>query len=148
MGYLAFTIAAIFAALILYAIVCGITQKGWVKAAQRFHVEHTESFTQGDRQMERYKAKWSPSPSTFVEQHELIAKINAGAETALLTNIQAPAFEATFTVEQGQQVECWLRTWGDNGTFADTPHVTFTVENKEAVLPVTGFSVAWMEHVA
>jgi len=148
MGYIALAISAIFAALILYALVCGLTAKGWVKAATRFHVEHIESYTIGDRQMERYKATWGPSPSTFVEQHELVAKINGGAEAVLVTNIQAPAFECTFAVEIGQQVECWLRTWGDNGTHDDSTHVTFTAENKEGVKAVTGFAVAWQEHIA
>lgn len=97
--------------------------------------------------MEKYRASWNPSPSTFVEKHELRGSLNGGADAAIVTEIAASAFEATFDVAEGTECDVYLRTYGDNGTTADSAHVRFTAKNEQTVQAVEDFGVAWQSHI-
>jgi hypothetical protein len=106
-----------------------------------------ELFTKGTFYMERYRASWNPSPSTFVEKLQIVGVINGAPEAVLVDNLPSSAFEAFFNVNIGDDVECWCRAVGDNATTADSLHVTFKAANEQKVAPVEDFGVAWQSHV-
>jgi hypothetical protein len=96
--------------------------------------------------MEKYRAAWNPSPSTFVEKNELRGSVAGGAEIVLVPDLPPSAFEATFDVESGADCDVFVRTYGDNGTTADSLHVRFTASNEQAVAPVEDLDVNWLSH--
>lgn len=97
--------------------------------------------------MERYRASWNPSPSAFVEKHELRGLVGASGDAVLVADLPSSAFEATFDVAEGSVCDVYLRTYGDNGTFADSGHAHFTARNEQTVSPVEDFGVAWLSHI-
>ena len=98
--------------------------------------------------MQQYKAIWTPSPTAYmVDKHQWIGKLNGGGETVLVDNIPASAGSMTYNFADNVVVEAWLRTFGDNGTTADTSHVTFTAKNLQNVAPVGNFAIAWVQNV-
>lgn len=95
--------------------------------------------------MERYRASWNPSPSGFVEKHQLIDVVG-GTESVLVDGLSSSSFEAFADLTTGTPHELFLRTFGDNGTTADSAHVAFTAKNEQKVAAVEDFGVAWVSH--
>jgi len=98
--------------------------------------------------MNRYRAAWNPSPTTFVEKHELRGSIAGAPDAVLVADVPASAFEVFFDVADGAACNVYLRTTGDNTKFADSQHVLFTSSNEESVAPVENFGVTWVSHTA
>lgn len=109
---------------------------------------HRYTTTSGSDKMEQYRASWNPSPSPFVEKHELRGSIAGAADAVIVPDIPASAFEVFFDVEEGAVCNVYLRTYGDNATTADSPHVAFTAKNEQQVAAVEDFGVAWVSHKA
>jgi hypothetical protein len=116
-------------------------------AVEGFTVQHIRSLIKEGVRMERYRASWNPSPSPFVDKHQLVVKIDGAAEAVLVDNIAASASEVFFDVEAGKVVEVWLRTFGDNTTQKDCDHVNFVAKNEQTVQAVEDFGVNWVQHI-
>lgn len=100
--------------------------------------------------MEKYRGSWNPSPSDFVDRHELMGELGVGSAQVLVPNIPASAVEAFYQFPDsalGQTFRVWVRSYGDNGTWADSNSVSGLVKNESAVLPVQGFGFGWVEHI-
>jgi hypothetical protein len=82
-----------------------------------------------------------------VDRHELHGSINGGPPVPLATGIFASAVSTEVDLALGQNVDVFVRTFGDNGTQADSAHVTFTVQNGESVQPVSGLTANWLQHI-
>ena len=140
-----------------------LSKQKQVKAVKDFVFKHMEEILPGtstlgthplggtteevNMSMERYRGAWNSSPSGFVEKHQLMGIINAGQEAVLVDNVMAAAFEVFVNFTTGDTFEVWLRTWGDNSTFADTQHVAGTSKNEQQVLPVEDFAFGWVSHI-
>ncbi len=105
------------------------------------HIRHMEG------QVERYRLLWIPSASDFVETRDVLCKIDGGAEQAIATGLPSSANQAVYDFPTGAQCEVWTRVHGDNGTQADSAHVTFAATNAEQVEPDTSMTVQWVEHL-
>ena len=97
--------------------------------------------------MERYRASWNPSPSAFVEKHELRGSLGAAGDAVLVPDLPSSSFEAMFEVGENVVCDVYLRTYGDNGTTADSEHARFTSKNMQTVAAAEDFAVAWQAHV-
>lgn len=95
--------------------------------------------------MEKFLFTWQPSPSSFVEKHNLITKISGGAEV-VGPDLPASSISLEQSFPTGASVEAWIRTTGDNGTTADSNHVSFTAANAELVQPVSSLHASWVSH--
>jgi len=136
------TLALILIALaIVIFIVNELTDKKQVKPVTNY------SFTEG--QMERYRGSWNPSPSAFVEKHAQMIQFDGEAEQIRVDNLPSSAFEAYVDFadsEVGKSGLAWLRTYGDNGTVADSLKIRFTVVNAQQVAPVEDYGFVWVSH--
>lgn len=120
------------------------------KGTSTLELQAVNNFKFIGKTMERYVASWTPSPSDFVEKHQLIVKFNGEAEQVKADNL--PSSTITVDVdfadtELGKSGVAFVRTFGDNGKTVDCAPVTFTVENQQVPLPVGNFSFAYKEHI-
>lgn len=99
-----------------------------------------------DGQMERYRFQWIPSPSTFVEKVALV-HTSGGDPEVVGADLPPSTVETTAEFITDAQIQAWIRTWGDNGTVADSPRIDFIATNNEAVLPANGLTVNWEAHI-
>ena len=113
-----------------------------VHAVKRFKVTYITGGL-----VQKYHASWNPSPSAFVEKHELRGVIGTAGDAVLVPDLPSSAFECTFDVMEGQVCDVYLRTYGDNGTSADSEHARFTAKNEQAVAAVTDFAVVWQANI-
>ena len=97
--------------------------------------------------MERYKVSWIPSQSDFVEKRPLVGRINGAMETVLVDNLPSSANQVLYDFPTGASCEIWTRVLGDNGTQADSTHLTFGAANNEQVQPDTSITVGWVSHI-
>ena len=103
--------------------------------------------------MERLLVSWALSPSTFVEKQQLFAAVYpSGSVSGSATQYGADMPSSQQLVEvlfdAGNTIKLFVRTIGDNGSQADSPVVTFDVNNLETVSPAGSLSVQWIEHVS
>lgn len=98
--------------------------------------------------MERYKAMWIPSPDDFVEKQQLVGRVNGAAEAVLADGLPSSAMSALLDLPTDAGVELWVRTFGDNGTKADSQSVSFVATNGSGVRAASGLTVVFVEHLA
>lgn len=96
--------------------------------------------------MERFLFSWVPSPSSFSERQALVTSVNGGPQTEG-AELPRSASQTTADFETGSTVVAVIRTWGDNGSVADSNAVTFVASNGEAILPATGLKAEWQAHI-
>ena len=94
--------------------------------------------------METYKITWTPSPSTFVQSHDLLLVIDGVSAPAI--TLQAFEIEKTVDIPTGATVQVTVKTYGDNGTTALCPPLNFDAVNMEPVKPVGGLTATWVKH--
>jgi hypothetical protein len=111
------------------------------------HVHHF-TFIQEDT-VEKFRGMWTPSPSSFVEKHNLVYQF-VGEGEVVGPDLPSSAIEAVVMFadgDVGKSGSAWVRTTGDNGTVDNCNKVGFTVNNLAQVKPVEGFLFEWVEHV-
>jgi hypothetical protein len=77
----------------------------------------------------------------------VVAKLNGGVEVPLQLGLAMTANNIVFDFVSGDQVEWWVRTRGDNATQADSLHDSFAAINQQSVLPATGLTHTFIQHI-
>lgn len=97
--------------------------------------------------MEKFKLQWVQSTSDFAASQDVLAKLSGGAEQVLQSGLGMSANNIIFDFVENDQVEWWVRTRGDNATQADSVHDTFQAINASVVLPATGLTHTFIQHL-
>ena len=107
------------------------------------HLSYTYLGKEGN--MENYRIQWVSSPSDFVDKLVAFYQLDGGASQQT-ADLPASTLEVTIGFATGATVDLWVVTYGDNGTTAESEHLTFNASNKEQVQPVTGLTATWKSH--
>ena len=99
----------------------------------------------GNDNMEGFRIAWPPSPSLNVDRHELYVALDGGSPTKT-HDLIASAVSQDVEVPTGATVTAFVRTYGDNGTQADSAHLVFEATDETQVLPVGGLTATWLRH--
>lgn len=97
--------------------------------------------------MEKYKLAWVPSVSDFASLQDVVASINGGADQVLASSLGMTSNNVIIDFNTGDQVEWWVRTHGDNNTQADSQSDSFQAVNTQSVLPATGLTHTFIQHL-
>jgi hypothetical protein len=97
--------------------------------------------------MEKYRIGWIPSQSDFVESRDVFAKENGGPTITVATGLPSSSNQIDANFTTGASVEVWTVVHGDNGTQAESFHLSFNAVNTQSVQPDTGLTATWLSHV-
>ena len=107
----------------------------------------TTTYIGRNNNMVEFRLGWIQATKSFAIRQDIIASINIGADQPLATGLgmTANSFLREFNV--GESVSWFVRTYGDNGTHADSARHLFTADNLEQVDAATGLTATFIQHI-
>lgn len=96
--------------------------------------------------METYRLSWIPSDSTFVQNQQVWASVNAAAAVKLGVDLSSNVAFIDWDFPTDANVDWFVRTIGDNDTTADSAHDVFMAANEETVQPAYDLAHMWVAH--
>lgn len=96
--------------------------------------------------MVKYKLMWVPSVSPFATIQNIKATIN-GASVVLASSIALGTFEIAHIFAEGDTVDWYVETVGDNGKTANSLHDSFIALNESTPLAASGLTRLFIEYL-